>query len=85
MSGVSDIVQDEGGADSLVDLINSDFDMSVDDAASLAIAAINLKSDEKGVNHIKMSKIKLDTKLLERVSNEELEKFGQAAIEKFAK
>jgi hypothetical protein len=27
----------------------------------------------------------LDTKLLERVSNEELEKFGQAAIEKFAK
>jgi hypothetical protein len=32
MSGVSDIVQDEGGADSLVDLINSDFDMSVDDA-----------------------------------------------------
>ena len=60
-------------------------DISIDDAASLAIAAINLKSDEKGVGHIKMSKIKVDTKLLERVSNEELEKFGQAAIEKFAK
>jgi len=37
--------------------------MSVEDAASLAIAAINLKSDEKGVGHIKLSKIKLDTKL----------------------
>jgi proteasome alpha subunit len=60
-------------------------DMSVEDAASLAIAAINLKSDEKGVSHIKMSKIKLDTKLLERVSNEELEKFSQAAKEKFTK
>jgi hypothetical protein len=32
-----------------------------------------------------MSKIKLDTKLLERVSNEELEKFSQAAKEKFTK
>ena len=59
--------------------------MSVDDVASLAIAAINLKSEEKGVSHIKMSKIKLDTKLLERISNEELEKYGQTAIEKFAK
>nr|AIF18256.1 hypothetical protein [uncultured marine thaumarchaeote KM3_82_C03] len=59
--------------------------MSVEDATSLAIAAINLKSDEKGVNHIKMSKIKVDTKLLERVSNEELEKYSQTAMEKFAK
>ena len=32
-----------------------------------------------------MSKIKLDTKLLERVSNEELEKYGQAEKVKFAK
>ena len=76
-----------GDSDDITSFLEKNYkkDMSVDDAASLAIAAINLKSDEKGVGHIKMSKIKLDTKLLERVSNEELEKFGQAAIEKFAK
>ena len=76
-----------GNSDDITSFLEKKYkkDMSVEDAASLAIAAINLKSDEKGVNHIKMSKIKLDTKLLERISNEELEKFGQAAIEKFAK
>jgi len=76
-----------GNSDDITDFLEKNYkkDMSVEDAASLAIAAINLKSDEKGVSHIKMSKIKLDTKLLERVSNEELEKFSQVAIEKFAK
>ena len=45
---------------------------------SLAISAINLKSDEKGVKHIRMSKIKTDTKLFEKVSQEELAKHVQA-------
>ena len=31
VSGVADIIQDDGGIDSLMELINSDFDMSVDD------------------------------------------------------
>ena len=76
-----------GNSDDITSFLEKNYkkDMSIDDAASLAIAGINLKSDEKGVTHIKMSKIKLDTKLLERVSNEELEKYGQTAIEKFAK
>jgi proteasome alpha subunit len=45
---------------------------------SLAISAINLKSDEKGVKHIRMSRIKTDTKLFEKVSQEELAKHAQA-------
>ena len=51
--------------------------MSMDDAMSLAITAINLKSEEKGVKHIRMSKIKIDTMLFEKVSNEELAKHMQ--------
>ena len=50
----------------------------MDDAMSLAITAINLKSDEKGVKHIRMSRIKQDTKLFEKVSSEELAKHAQA-------
>jgi len=51
----------------------------VDDAISLAISAINLKSDEKGVKHIRMTKIKSDTKLFEKVSSEEMLKHGKAS------
>jgi len=37
---------------------NYNFDMGLEDAASLAIAAINLKTEEKnGVDHIKMAKV----------------------------
>ncbi len=50
----------------------------MDETMSLAIAAINLKSDEKDVKHIRMSKIRTDTKLFEKVSNEELAKHAQA-------
>ena len=42
------------------------------------VSAINLKSDEKDVKHIRMSKIRTDTKLFEKVSNEELAKHAQA-------
>ena len=59
--------------------------MLLNDAASLAVAAINLKSDEKGVKHIKMSRIRSDTKLLESVSSGELEKYAVVAQSKFPK
>ena len=49
----------------------------MDDAMSLAITAINLKSDEKDVKNIRMSTIKTDTMLFEKVSNEELAKHMQ--------
>jgi len=51
--------------------------MSMDDAMSLAITAINLKSDEKDTKNIRMSTIKTDTMLFEKVSNEELGKHMQ--------
>ena len=61
-------------------------DISIDEAASLAIAAINLKSEEKtGIEHIKMSKVTADTKLLERISDGDLKKFDEAAKGKFVK
>ena len=57
--------------------------MTLEDMASLAIAAINLKSDEKNTKHITMSSIKPDAKILERISEQELEKYAQAAAAKF--
>ena len=55
-------------------------DMSLDEAASLAIAAINLKAEQKdGVNHIKMARITSDTKVFEKVSDPELQNYSQNA------
>ena len=72
-----------GNSDEVTDYLEKNYkeEMSMDDAISMAIAAINLKSDEKGVKHIRMSKIKLDTKQFEKISNEELAKYAQAAGE----
>ena len=61
-------------------------EMSIDDSASLAIAAINLKSEMKsGVKHIKMAKVSEQVKTLEMVSDSDLEKYDQAAKGKFTK
>jgi len=59
-------------------------DMGLDDAASLAIAAINLKAETKeGINHIKMAKITSKEKVFEKVSETDLQKYSQNAS-KFA-
>ena len=76
------------GSEEVNDFLEKNYkdDMSIDEAASLAIAAINLKSEEKvGIEHIKMSKVSEDAKVIERVSIEELKKFDQAAKGKFSK
>lgn len=53
-------------------------DMSLDDAASLAIAAINLKVDAKGeVTHIKMAKITTEDRIFEKISESDLESYSQ--------
>ena len=53
-------------------------DMSLEDAASLAIAAINLKAEQKdGINHIKMAKITTETKVFEKVSEADLQTYSQ--------
>ena len=68
-----------GNSDEITDFLEKNYKegMSMDNAISLAISAINLKSDEKGVKHIRMSKIKSDTKQFEKISNEELAKHAQ--------
>lgn len=59
-------------------------DMSLDDAASLAIAAINLKVDAKDeVNHIKMAKITAQDKIFEKISESDLENYSKN-VSKFA-
>ena len=69
-----------GNSDEITDYLEKNYKngMSMDDAMSLAITAINLKSEEKGVKHIRMSRIKKDTKLFEKVSSQELAKHTQA-------
>ena len=59
-------------------------DLSLEDAASLAIAAINLKTEAKdGVNNIKMAKITTESKTFEKVSESDLQNYSQNAS-KFA-
>ena len=55
-------------------------DMSIDEAASLAIASINLKAEQKdGINHIKMAKITSESKVFEKVTEAELQNYLQNA------
>ena len=59
-------------------------DLSLEDAASLAIASINLKSETKdGIKNIKMAKITTESKVFEKVSDSDLQNYSQNAS-KFA-
>jgi len=59
-------------------------DLSLDDAAALAIAAIKLKPEESnGVQNIKMAKISSEKKFLEKISKSDIEKYSQLASQKF--
>lgn len=59
-------------------------DMSLDDAAALAVAAINLKAEKKeGIQHIKMARITSEKRVLEKITEEDLQKFSQIADQKF--
>jgi len=61
-------------------------DMTLEDGASLAAAAINLKEEKKdGSKHVKMSWIKLDKQMMEKVSDSDIENFVQSAKQKFPK
>ena len=60
-------------------------DMSLEDAAALAIAAINLKADKKdGVNHVKMAKITTESKVFEKISESDIQNYSQN-VSKFSK
>ncbi len=73
-----------GNSDEVTEFLEKNYknEISVDDAITLAISAINLKSDEKDMKHIRMTKNKSDTKLFEKVSNEEMLKHGKASDSK---
>jgi proteasome alpha subunit len=70
------------GADDVNEFFEKNYnaDMSLEDVASLAIAAINLKSEEKDeIKHVKMAKITNETKLFEKVSESDLKNYSQNA------
>lgn len=74
------------GSEEVTDFMEKNYkpEMSLEDGAALATAAINLKSEKKdGAKHLKMSWVKKDKKILEKVSESEIEKFVQIAKEKF--
>jgi len=59
---------------------NYNFDMGLEDAASLAIAAINLKTEEQnGVDHIKMAKVTTKDKVFEKISESDIKNYSQNA------
>jgi proteasome alpha subunit len=68
-----------GTSDDVTNFLEKNYrkDMSMDDAISLAISAINLKNDKSSTDDIKMSKIPLSTKIIEKISNDELKKYVQ--------
>ena len=76
-----------GNSEEVSDYLEKNYkeDISVEEAISLAITAINLKSGDKGVKHIKMSTIRSNTKLLERVPDAELEKHAHTTEDKSVK
>ena len=54
--------------------------MSMEDTAPLAIAAINLKNEQKdGIDDIKMAKITTKAKVFETVSESDLKSYSQNA------
>lgn len=70
------------GSDDVNEFLEKNYkdDLSLEDAASLAIAAINLKAEKKdGINDIKMAKISTESKIFEKVSEAELQKYSQNA------
>ena len=55
-------------------------ELNLDEAAALAIAAINLKAEQKeGLGHIKMAKVTSERKTFEKVSESDLQTYAQNA------
>ena len=53
-------------------------DMNLEDASALAIAAINLKTEQKDVtSNVKMAKITSETKVFEKISESDLENYSK--------
>lgn len=73
-------------ADEVTDFLEKTYndDLSLEDAAALAVAAISIKAEKKdGVKNIKMAKITTEKKVLEKITESEIEKYQQIASQKF--
>ncbi|KAF6243745.1 proteasome subunit alpha [Nitrosopumilus sp. b1] len=73
-------------ADEVTDFLEKTYsdDLSLEDAAALAVAAISIKAEKKdGVKNIKMAKITTEKKVLEKITEGEIEKYQQIASQKF--
>ena len=74
------------GSDQVTDFLEKTYkeDLSLDDAATLAVAGIYLSSEDKeGTSHIRMAHIKKENGLYELVSDEQITKYANAAKEKY--
>jgi len=74
------------GSDQVTDFLEKTYnsDLSLEDAAAVAVAGIYLSSEDKeGTSHIRMAQIKTETGLFELVSKEQIENFAKIAKEKF--
>ena len=74
------------GSEEVTDFLEKNYknEMMLEEGAAFATAAINLKTEKTDVSkNIKMSWIKIDKKIMEQVSEADLEKFAKLAKEKF--
>lgn len=81
-----DAISIGSGSDKVSDFLEKNYkdDLTLDDAAILAAAAIYLASDDKvGTGHIRMSHIKEETGLYELVSNDQITQYANTAKERY--
>jgi len=73
------------GSDEVTDFLEKTYnsDLSIDDAAILAVGGIQLASDDKGDSHIRMAHIKTESGLYELVSEEQIVNYAKTAKEKY--
>jgi len=73
-------------SDKVTDFLEKTYtnDLSLDDAGTLAVAAIYLSSEDKeGTSHIRMAQIKTESGLFELVSDENVKNYAKTAKEKY--
>jgi len=74
------------GSDEVTDFLEKTYkeDMSIDEASTLAVAGIQLSSDDKdNQSHIRMAHIKVADGLYELVSDEQITSFANTSKEKY--
>jgi len=74
------------GSDEVTDFLEKTYkeDMSIEEASTLAVAGIQLSSDDKDTqSHIRMAHVKVTDGLYELVSDEQITSFTNTAKEKY--